>query len=138
VNLYQQTFRGQVLADAAPACIRGQDGETGHARTLRVAREHSCIVFPLASADACLIAAYAMLKCAVYIYILILQINIYMYTSRLLEFSHYYKEVFPPSVFLHSGEHPPSTTITHDDMINNDILYFFIIIYIYIYGHRLP
>ena len=64
VNLYRQTFRGQVLADSAPACIRGEGGETGHARTLRVARDHSCIVFPLASADACLTAAYAMLKCA--------------------------------------------------------------------------
>ena len=64
VNLYRQTFRGQVLADSAPACIRGDGGELGHARTLRVARDHSCIVFPLASADACAVAAYAMLKCA--------------------------------------------------------------------------
>ena len=64
VSLYQQSFRDQVLAESAPACLRGEVGEASYARTLRVARDHACIVLPLASADACITVAFSMLKCA--------------------------------------------------------------------------
>ena len=62
VEAYEKTFQGQVLPRTAHACI--SDKEQGwYARACSVATADRCIVFPKMAADACLIAAYAMLKC---------------------------------------------------------------------------
>ncbi len=63
VNAFRETFRGQVL----PACGFGvirRGGIESRNRILKVAGDSDLIVFPKASAEACLLAAYAMSKCA--------------------------------------------------------------------------
>ena len=66
VNRYRTTFRDQILRDTAFQCMQNsfdkQRQEGSWERTDTVARG-GVIVTPLASAESCLVAAYAMLKC---------------------------------------------------------------------------
>ena len=66
VHRYRLTFRDQILRDTAFQCMQNtfehQRQEGSWERTDAVARG-GVIVTPLASAEACLVAAYAMLKC---------------------------------------------------------------------------
>ena len=62
VQAYQRTFRGQVLeGNMQEALNKTEQGV--YQRAVMVANEDRLIVFPKASADACLIAAYSMLQC---------------------------------------------------------------------------
>ena len=63
VLAYQQTFIGQDLKATGVLCLQSKDYDGSYARAQKVARDHRLIIFPIQSADACLIAAYAMLKC---------------------------------------------------------------------------
>ena len=62
VDVYRQTFRLQALAGNAYQNIHTA-GMTSLEIAEIVARDHSVLVFPKASADANYVAAYAMLKC---------------------------------------------------------------------------
>jgi len=62
VDAYRKTFRGEKLPDNGFATLRVPGGGS-YARALEVARSSKYIAVPLSSADACLQAAYAMLKC---------------------------------------------------------------------------
>ena len=59
VEAYERTFRGAPLPVTAYASMVGT---TSYDRARTVACDEHYIVFPKASADACLVAAYALLK----------------------------------------------------------------------------
>jgi len=62
VDAYQKTFRGESLPLTAHASLSAA-GKGSYERAVMVATEDKYIVFPKASADACLVAAYALLQC---------------------------------------------------------------------------
>ena len=62
VTAYQKTFAAESLPESGFQVLAMPE-RGAFRRAEQVARDDSCIVFPKASADACLIAAYAMLKC---------------------------------------------------------------------------
>ena len=62
VEAYEKTFGGETLPRTAYASMTMQGGGS-YDRAVSVARDDNIIVFPKASADACLIAAYALRKC---------------------------------------------------------------------------
>ena len=59
VNAFRETFRGQVLPDAGFGVVRQGSVEVRN-RIAKVACDSRLIVFPKASAEACVVAAYAM------------------------------------------------------------------------------
>ena len=62
VTAYHKTFAAESLPDSGfQVLVMPERG--AFRRAEQVAKDDNCIVFPKASADACLIAAYAMLKC---------------------------------------------------------------------------
>jgi len=66
VNRYRLTFRDQILRDTAFQCMQGSLGgerQQGSWERTDIVARGGIIVNPLASAEACLVAAYAMLKC---------------------------------------------------------------------------
>ena len=54
VDMYRKTFREQLLKDTADASTR-EAGHGSYDRAVKVATDDKCIVFPKASADACLV-----------------------------------------------------------------------------------
>ena len=62
VNAYRATFRGQELPGTGFQALRMRE-HGSYWRACQVAASAKYIVVPKPSADACLIAAYAMLKC---------------------------------------------------------------------------
>ena len=60
VDAYRHTFRGAVLRDYATAYTTKTATVQRH---IDVARQQGIIVWPLQSAEACMVSAYAMLKC---------------------------------------------------------------------------
>jgi hypothetical protein len=63
VTAYRATF-GDDLKDTGTACMRAKNYDGSYSRAEKVALDAGIIVYPIQSADACLIAAYAMLKCS--------------------------------------------------------------------------
>ena len=62
IDLYRQTFRGEVMPSSAFACF-GRSRALVQAGNVRMARDHACIVLPRAAADANLVAAYVNRAC---------------------------------------------------------------------------
>jgi hypothetical protein len=62
VTAYQKTFAAESLPESGFQVLAMPE-RGAFRRAEQVAKDDNCIVFPKASADACLIAAYAMLKC---------------------------------------------------------------------------
>ncbi len=63
VEAYEKTFLGEDLPETAFLSM-GTAGAGSYERAMAVARDSKYIVFPKASADACLVVAYSLLKCA--------------------------------------------------------------------------
>ena len=61
VDAYRHTFRGSVLRDYATTYTTIKSAPAQ--RHVDVARQRGIVVWPIQSAEACMVAAYAMLKC---------------------------------------------------------------------------
>ena len=62
VKLYRRNFYGEVLPETALACIADTE-RSGESRAEELAAAGQCIVLPRQASLACIVAAYAMLKC---------------------------------------------------------------------------
>ena len=60
VEAYEKTF---LATDLPGTAFMSVAGSASYDRAMAVARDDKRIVFPKASADACLVAAYSLLKC---------------------------------------------------------------------------
>ena len=65
VEAYEKTFRGEALPRTTWACISAtpRGGELSDKRADKVASTDKLVVFPKASAYACLVSAYVLLQC---------------------------------------------------------------------------